>query len=215
MNKLVIYGASYFDLLKLINAINLDKPTWDVIGFLDDTPEKQAESFWDIPVLGGRENLEVLNKSNDVYIFNNVCGHYKRSEKVAGLLDEYHCRIPNLIHPAIDMHYVNIGRGCILPEGCIVGSNARIGDFLSARLGAVISHDVTIGDHCFVGPGVTIGSAVYLEKGVFIGAGATIMLERHIGKGAVIGAGSLVHCDVSAGKTVAGVPAKELKKGEK
>ena len=129
---------------------------------------------------------------------------------IAGLLEEHHCKIPNLVHPAIDLNYVTIGKGCILPEGCVVGGNTRIGDFVTVRLGSIISHDVTIQSHTFIGPGVTIGGDTIIEEGAFVGAGATVMLKRRVGAGATIGAGSLVNKDVEAASVVAGVPAKIL-----
>lgn len=210
MKKLIIYGAAYFDLLKLIAAINRDTPTWDVLGFLDDTKELQGQSFWDYPVLGGRELIPELTKDDNIYFYNNVHGNWKRNKLIAELLDAYHCKTPNLIHPIIDLNFVEIGRGCLLPDGCVVGGNVKIGNFLTARLGALISHDVIVEDHVFIGPGAVIGSYVTLKRGCYIGAGATVMIKRTIGVGSVVGAGAVVTKDVLTEKTVAGVPAKEL-----
>jgi hypothetical protein len=39
MKKIVIYGAAYFDVVKLIDAINRVSPAWTLLGFLDDTPD--------------------------------------------------------------------------------------------------------------------------------------------------------------------------------
>jgi sugar O-acyltransferase (sialic acid O-acetyltransferase NeuD family) len=210
MQNLVIYGASYFDLIKLIDAINRNKPTWNLLGFLDDTAEKQGESYFGFPVLGGREVIPEL-VSRGCGFFNNVCGHWSRSKKISQLLENNHCDVVNLVHPGIDLNYVEMGKSIILPEGCLVGSGTVIGDFLSARLGVLISHDVVIEGHVFIGPGVTIGGGAILRKGSFIGAGATIMLGLEVGEKAVVGAGAVVTKDVAANTVVAGVPAKFLK----
>ncbi len=209
MNKLIIFGASYFDLIKLVDAINRQQPTWELQGFLDDTPEKQGASLLGVPVLGGQGVLaEQIEKG--CFIFNNVCGHWSRNEKVAKFLQNHQCRLANLVHPNIDLNYVQMGESIILPEGCLVGSGTTLGNFVSARLGVIISHDVIVEDHVFIGPGVTIGSEVVVQKGAFIGAGATIMLGRTVGEGAVVGAGAVVTKDVPAFSRVAGVPAKVL-----
>lgn len=210
MKKLIIYGASYFDLIKLIDAINRKEPTWKLLGFLDDTLEKQGTSYFGFPVLGGQDIL-TERIAEGCSVFNNVCGHWTRNEKVAERLKSHQCQLANLIHPDVDLNYVKMGKSIILPHGCLVGSGTIIGNFVSARLGVLISHDVLIEDHVFIGPGVTIGSEAKLRKGSFIGAGATIMLGRKVGEGAVVGAGAVVTKDVPAFSKVAGVPAKIMK----
>ena len=211
MRKLIIFGASYFDLIKLIDAINHKLPTWELLGFLDDTPEKQSASYFGVPVLGNQSLLPKLIEEG-CYFFNNVCGHWSRSERVANHLKKNNCQFASLIHPDIDLNYVQLGKSIVLPDGCLVGSGTHIGSFVTARLGVIISHDIVIEDHVFMGPGVTIGSEVRLNKGCFIGAGATIMLGRTIGEGALVGAGAVVTKDVPAFSTVAGVPASIIKK---
>ena len=211
MKPLIIYGASYFDLIKLIDAINRQHPTWELRGFLDDTPEKAGASYLDIPVLGGRELLPQLVEEG-CHFFNNVCGSWQGNESIAGLLCQHGCNLASLVHPSIDLNYVELGQGVLLTDGVIVGSRTKVGDFLTTRLGSVISHDVIIEDHVFIGPGVVIGSGARIGKGAFIGAGATVMLERTVGAGSLVGAGAVVSKDVPDFVSVAGVPAREIGK---
>jgi len=111
-------------------------------------------------------------------------------------------------------------------------------DFFDPR-GIEIGEDTIIGDHCFldgraklkIGNHVAIASQVLIYNSehdinsedfhpieepveigdyVFIGARAIILPGVKIGKGAVIASGAVVTKDVSPGKIVAGVPAKEI-----
>lgn len=211
MKKLAILGASFFDIIKLIDAINRKSPTWNLIGFIDDKSELQGTRFGGYEVLGGRDLIPGLVRE-DVYFIHNVAGDFKRIKAAGDLLDSYGCKIANLIHPDIDMNYVEIGHGCILPEGTVIGSHTKIGNYVIARLRALISHDVTIGDYAFIGPGVVVGGNAVLERGSYIGAGATIMQKRTVGEASLVGAGAVVTKPVAAHTIVAGVPAKIINK---
>lgn len=210
MKKILIYGAGFFDVMKLVEAINRCRPTWTILGFLDDTPELKGRSIHGYSVIGGRDLIPEYANRKSVYVFNNVNGSRAGAQHVADLLKSHDCRIPNLIHPSIDLNYVQIGIGCIIPEGCVLGANVTMGNFVTMRYGSVISHEVNIGDFVLIGPGATVGSRVCLKKGSLIGAGATVILGNTVGEFGIVGGGAVVTTPVASGVTVAGVPAKEI-----
>ena len=83
--------------------------------------------------------------------------------------------------------------------------------------GAIVIHgDCVIGDDSIIRQGVTLGNryldrpfdAPKLGKCVNVGAGAKIFGNVTIGHGANIGANAVVLCDVPAGATAVGIPAK-------
>jgi len=211
LKKLFIYGASFGDVIKLVDAINRVTVSWTISGFLDDTRELLGKTLMGYKILGGRELLPELAGQEGSYFFNNVNGSRLGNQHIAELLNSFHCNIPSLVHPSIDVSYVEIGRGCIIPDGCVIGANVTIGDFVTVRYGSVISHDVEIGENVLLGPGVTVGGRVKIKKGCVIGAGATIMMETTIGEFATVGAGTVVIRDVPAHSTVVGVPGREIK----
>jgi sugar O-acyltransferase (sialic acid O-acetyltransferase NeuD family) len=214
VNSLYFYGASFGDVVKLVDAINRVTPTWAISGFLDDTRELWGTPYMGYPILGGRELLPELTNRDGVCIFNNVNGSRAGNRHVAELLDSYRCTIPTLVHPSIDMNYVTIGRGCIIPEGCVVGANVTIGDFVTLRYGCVVSHDVKIGNNVLLGPAVSVGGRATVHRDCVIGTSATLMMNTTVNEGATVGAGTIVIRDVPAHATVVGIPGKEIKKGD-
>ena len=203
LRDLAIYGSEYRDVVKLVDAINRGRAQWRLRGFIDDRPERQGASVLGVPVIGDRSRLAAL-AAEGTQFFCNVSGKVADARAVAGVLAHHTDALVSLVHPAVDMAYVEIGPGCILPEGCVVGSGTRIGRQLSARLHVVISHDVVIEDYVFIGPGTVVGSEAWIEEGAFLGAGVTVMTGCRIGRHSIIGAGALVTKDVPAGVTVGG-----------
>jgi hypothetical protein len=200
--EVVVFGTCYPDVVKLIHSISRAGTPMTLRGFIDDRPEARDSEVLGYPVLGTRARLPAL-AAEGVHFFSNVTGSVRASRAVARLLEAHERPIPSLVHPSVDLAFVELGHGGFLPEGCLIGSRTRIGKYLAARQRVTISHDVTLGDHVFVGPGSTIGSGAVLEDGVFLGAGVTVKTGCRVGAGSVIGAGALVAEDVATGVTMA------------
>jgi serine O-acetyltransferase len=103
------------------------------------------------------------------------------------------------IHPAARM-----GSGIFIDHatGIVIGETAVVGDDVS------ILHDVTLG-----GTGKQTGDRhPKIGRGVLIGAGAKILGNIVVGEGAKIAAGSVVLAEVAPFTTVAGIPARPVKR---
>lgn len=103
--------------------------------------------------------------------------------------------------------------GIDLPCETQIGKRLRFEHFG----GIIISGDSVIGDDVVIRQGVTIGLKHAGQRGapvigdrVEIGAGAKILGSIRIGNGALIGANAVVVCDVPAGTTAVGIPARIL-----
>jgi UDP-3-O-[3-hydroxymyristoyl] glucosamine N-acyltransferase len=88
----------------------------------------------------------------------------------------------------------------------IIGARTKIDNLVH------IAHNARIGEDCMIVAQAGIGGSAVIGNGVFIGFGAKIKNKVTIGDGAVIGMGAVVICDVPAGETWAGVPARKLSK---
>jgi serine O-acetyltransferase len=103
--------------------------------------------------------------------------------------------------------------GISLPLEAPIGPGLRIYHF-----GNIFIHCTVIGRNCTLRQGVTIGNRVadgpvpVVEDDVEFGAYAQVLGDVRIGHGAKIGAMSVVLCDVPAGATAVGVPARVLSK---
>jgi acetyltransferase EpsM len=122
-------------------------------------------------------------------------------------------RMLTVVSPAAHLSpAAQIGKGCVIQRGAVVMPDAAIGRGCKLNLGATVHHDCRVGDWCTIAPGARLLGNVAVGNGAYIGASATILPRVRVGAGAVIGAGATVVDDVPEGVTVAGVPARILKK---
>jgi len=218
MKYLYVYGAGYFGFMRIIKAINKIRPTYKLKGFIDDDPKLKNKKKWGIPVVENRSAIPRLSKTRNNCFFHNITRNPSLKKKIANIFDENKCEIVSLIFPKVNLDFVKIKKGCLVPEGCIIGSGSKIGNYTTLRLASIVSHDVIVEDFSYIGPGAVCSGFSRLKEGSFVGAGAVILPGRTIGKNSIVGAGSVVTRDISDNVVAYGNPAKEVrrvKKGEK
>ena len=137
-------------------------------------------------------------------------------------------------------NFVNL-YGCEIGDGTRIGTfveiqkGARVGRNCKVSSHTFICEGVEIDDEVFIGHNVNFINDKYprataapggplqteadwtvtptrVERGASIGTGAVILCGVRIGAGSTVGAGAVVTRDVPPGATVAGNPAREIKK---
>jgi sugar O-acyltransferase (sialic acid O-acetyltransferase NeuD family) len=211
--QIAILGAGQ-DQLGMIRDINQSddvKTRYDVIGFLDNDPEKIGKVIQDVKVIGPTSYASSLPKNT--HFINNIAGPIYVNV-VPDIISNTNVglgRFESIIHPkAYVDETVTIGNGVFVqPKSCIY-SNANIGNFVLIR-DAIVGHDVQLGDYVNIGRGVTVGGYTQIGDSSFVGMSATIREKTHIGEKSVIGMGAVVTDDVEPESVVIGNPAKKVK----
>ncbi|HEX8272050.1 MAG TPA: acetyltransferase [Longimicrobiaceae bacterium] len=119
-----------------------------------------------------------------------------------------------LVHPAAWVSpSASLGRGTVVMAGAVVNAGARVGEGVIVNTGAVVEHDCRVGDGVHLSPRATLCGAVEVGEGSWVCAGATVIPGVRVGARATVGAGAVALRDVADDTTVAGCPAREIKKG--
>src|SRR3990167_267833 len=132
----------------------------------------------------------------------------------------YHPQLSNISKKAI------IGNNTVIHAGCHIHDEVKIGDHCQIQAQAFIPNGVTIEDDVFVGPQVVFTNDPSLDvprgswkptptlicEGAKIGANATVRAGVTVGRNAIVGMGLVVLCDIPAGETWVGNPARKIVK---
>jgi len=207
--RIFVFGASGHGKV-VIDAIER-QGVYEVAFLVDDNKAMQATTFFGYPVIGGK--TELLAAPEDIRRGIVAIGDNCARGSVAGWLAANGFGLVTVVHPSAQLgRGVLVGEGTVVMAGAVVNTDAVLGRNVIVNTRASVDHDCTIADGVHLAPGSTLCGTVDIGEQTFICAGAVVIPNLRVGRRVTVAAGSVVIGHLPDELTVAGVPARVLKK---
>lgn len=208
---LLLIGSGGFarEAAEAVRALNAHRPTWNLLGFLDDNPERQGETVGGLPVLGPVELVHERAEAA-VAIATGRPDNYVSRRLIADRLALEETRYATIVHPTATVgETCQIGAGSILLAHADLTADVTVGRHVAVMPQVVIPHDTSIGDFATLTSGVRLGGSCRVGEGAYIGSGACLLQEIEVGPWAMVGMGSVVTRDIPPARLWKGTPARD------
>lgn len=209
MPNLIIIGARGFgrEIFNLAKDCIATGANLSIKGFLDDKSDALDGYPNYPPILSSVENYEI--QPEDVFVCALGDVRYKR--QYAEMIMKKSGRFISLIHPSIcQWQNTSWGEGCIALRNVVVSCDVKIGNFVTLMDHCIIGHDARIGDWSSVGASSMMAGFSSIGSMVTLHPHVEILPHKSVADNATVGAGSVVLRNVKEGITVFGVPATKL-----
>lgn len=206
--QLVLLAAS--GLAREVMASAAITAHFDLLGVLDDDRVKHGQAFGSTAVLGAIADAVDFPAAQFV-----VCAG-------RGAVRERIVRRLAILGIGSDRYATIIDPTAVVPAGCTVDAGSILlchvsltADVTVARHvlvmpNAVLTHDNRIDDYATICAGVALGGNVRVGASAYLGMNASVRQDLQVGVHATLGMGSVLLQDLPAGRTWAGVPARDL-----
>ncbi|WP_081438432.1 NeuD/PglB/VioB family sugar acetyltransferase [Pseudofrankia asymbiotica] len=184
---------------------------YDVVGFVDDNPDRWGTVVDGLPVLGGLDALDTVGEARIVLCPGPgwVRARLARRLTEAGVAAE---RYATVVHPAASVDAsCEVGQGCVLLAGVVLTASVRLGRHAVVMPNAVLTHDDLVEDYATVCASVSLAGGVRIGAGAYLGAGALVRENLRVGAWSTVGMGAVVLRDVGDREVWVGNPARYLR----
>lgn len=181
MKNIVIIGAGDLgkEVVWLIEDINKEKPTYLILGFLDDDMTKAGSEFYGYKVLGDTEQLKTLSEKMPLCAVIAIQDGKVR-KKIYDSYPEFH-KWESIIHPsAVIAPSSTIGAGSMFFPHTTVSVDTHIGAFGLFYIHSTICNDCNIGSFVSVMANAFISERANVGNGCYVSAGQCIQPHRII-----------------------------------
>jgi sugar O-acyltransferase (sialic acid O-acetyltransferase NeuD family) len=209
---LLLVGAGGFarETAEAVRAVNAVAPTWELLGYVDDSPALLGTAIAGVPIVGP---IDAVHEHPDAAVVlctgrpDNYVSRPLIAERL-GLDDE---RYATVVHPTATIGSTcRVGAGSVLLAHVDLTADVVVGRHVAVMPQVVLTHDVTIGDWATVASGVRIGGGCHVAAAAYIGSGACLREGLTVGERAMVGMGSVVTRDVPAERLWFGAPARDV-----
>lgn len=211
--KCLIVGARADGHANVVLEVLRADGSHEVVGFIDDDPQKQGQAIKGLSVIGTMNDVPRLMEEQGIAAAIVAIGDNPRRRELSDQLRSFGVKLVSAIHPTVNRDSdVLVGEGCYIGQGVILVTGTRVGDCVNIHTGATIDHDNLIEDGANIGPGVHTAGRVHIEQDAFLGTGTLVIPDASVGRGAICGAGTVVIDRVEPYTKVVGNPARVIEK---
>lgn len=203
MTSLLIVGAGGH--ARVVADAALTTGNWQRVCFVDDA--LGASSVLALPIVGTSADLSRLRTEFGAAVVGIGDARVRLQ-----LLEQ--CRqtgfdLPAIVHrTAAVSSYATLGPGVVVFAQAAINPGATLDEGCIVNTGATVDHDCRLQAGVHLCPGAHLAGSVQVAARSWIGIGACVKQGVRIGADVIVGAGAAVVCDIEAGLTVTGVPAR-------
>lgn len=205
MTELILVAASGLAREALEAVRTQDR--YDVVGFVDDNPERWGDVLNDVKVLGG---LEVVSEHPTAQLL--VCaGKGASRQAIVERLGFDDARYATVVH--VDARIpasCSVGVGSIVLAGTVLTADVVVGRHVVTMPNVTLTHDDVVEDFATVCANVTLGGSVRVGQRSYLGMSSAVRECVTVGADAVVGMGSVILRSVPDGETWVGNPGRRL-----
>lgn len=192
-------------------ALNLKEYSaeYNLLGFVDDNPQKQGQTLFGYDVLG---TVDYLFNVREVAVVIGIAFPKTKSKILKRLHEARHLTFPTLISKRAWLSAgTSVGEGCIIYPGVCINYGSRIKDFVVINMNCSIGHDCEVDECSSLAPGVNLAGHTKIGKEVDLGIGASSRQGVFVNDYSTVGGQAMIISDVKRNSQVVGIPAKEIK----
>lgn len=193
-----------------VRAVNSLRPTWRLLGFLDDDLGKRGTFPAGLPVLGPPEAVHRFPAAQ-VLLCPGRPDNYLSRRRLAERLELDDQRYATVLHPTAAVGTsCRIGAGSVLLAHADLTADVVVGRHVVVMPQVVLTHDVRVDDFATLASGVRLSGGCQVDRGAYIGTGVCVREGLTIGELAFVGMGAVVTRDVPPERLWLGSPARDF-----